>query len=55
MVLPIKSDSLALRTESREEWIFSSGINYMSDIFIVEVHESVEKSVVSVCKRTKNS
>ena len=27
MALSIKCDSLALRTESREEWIFSSGIN----------------------------
>ena len=30
MALSIKCDSLALRTESREEWIFSSGINCMS-------------------------
>ena len=30
MALSIKCDSLALRTESREEWIFSSGINSMS-------------------------
>ena len=30
IALSIKCDSLALRTESREEWIFSSGINSMS-------------------------
>ena len=30
IALSIKCDSLALRTESREEWIFSSGINCMS-------------------------
>ena len=30
MALSIKCDSLALRTESREERIFSSGINCMS-------------------------
>ena len=30
MTLSIKCDSLALRTESREEGIFSSGMNFMS-------------------------
>ena len=38
MALSIKCDSLALRTESREEWIFSSGINCMS---VVRVREKV--------------
>ena len=30
MALAIKCDSLPLLTESREEWIFSNGINWLS-------------------------
>ena len=46
--LPIKCDSLALRTESREEWIFSSGINCMSVWEWLEWERKCSETVVGL-------
>ena len=46
--LPIKFDSLALRTESREEWIFSSGINCMSVWEWLEWERKCSETVVGL-------
>ena len=46
--LPIKCDSLALQTESREEWIFSSGINCMSVWEWLEWERKCSETVVGL-------
>ena len=48
MALSIKCDSLALRTESREEWIFSSGINCMSVWEWLEWERKCSETVVGL-------
>ena len=48
MALSIKCDSLALRTESREEWIFSSGINFMSVWEWLEWERKCSETVVDL-------
>ena len=48
MALSIKCDSLALRTESREEWIFSSGINCMSAWEWLEWERRCSETVVGL-------
>ena len=48
MAFSIKCDSLALRTESREEWIFSSGINCMSVWEWLEWERKCSETVVGL-------
>ena len=48
MALSIKCDSLALRTESSEEWLFSSGINCMSVCEWLEWERKCSISVVGL-------
>ena len=47
MALSIKCDSLALRTESREEWIFSSGINLWFLLHVIMRMVRVREKVFS--------
>ena len=48
MTLSIKCDSLALRTESPEEWISSSGINCMSAWDWLEWERKCSETVVGL-------
>ena len=48
MALPFKCDSLASRTKSREEWIFSSGINSMSVWEWLEWERKCSETVVGL-------
>ena len=51
MALSIKFDSLALRTESREEWIFPNEINCMSVWEWSEWERKCSETLVDVCVR----
>ena len=48
MALSVKYDSLPLRTDSREEWIFSSGINIYVSMRMVRVRERVGLDLILV-------